>query len=82
MSNSPLSGVSAAQAAQDLPRLIERMHRRFLDIVRIVDEAPLAVGLSYLNNIAHAHGMVPLFQFGIYAGTFGPYDMNAVRGSS
>jgi hypothetical protein len=47
-----------------------------------IDEAPLAVGLGYLNNIAHAHGMVPLFQFSFYAGTFGPYDMNAVRGSS
>jgi DNA-binding MarR family transcriptional regulator len=26
---------SKAQAAQDLPRLIERMHRRYLDVVRI-----------------------------------------------
>ena len=27
--------VSPAQIAQDLPRLIERMHRRYLDVVRI-----------------------------------------------
>jgi len=47
-----------------------------------IDKSPLAVGLGYLNNIAYAHGMAPLFQFGFYAGTFGPYDMNAVRGSS
>ena len=47
-----------------------------------IDEAPLAVGLGYPNNIAHAHAMAPLFQFGFYAGTFGPYDMNAVRGLS
>jgi hypothetical protein len=44
-----------------------------------VDESPLEVGLSYLNNLAYAHGMRPLFQFSFYAATFGPYDMNAVR---
>jgi REP element-mobilizing transposase RayT len=44
-----------------------------------IDEAPLDVGLGYLNNLAFAHGMRPLFQFGFYAGTFGPYDMGAVR---
>jgi hypothetical protein len=37
------------------------------------------VGLSYLNNLAFAHGMRPLYQFGFYLGTFGPFDMNAVR---
>jgi hypothetical protein len=44
-----------------------------------IEESPLAVGLSYLNNLAYAHEMRPLYQFGFYAGTFGPYDMNAVR---
>jgi hypothetical protein len=44
-----------------------------------IKESPLEVGLSYINNLAHAHGMRPLFQFGFYVGTFGPYDMNAVR---
>ena len=44
-----------------------------------IDESPVAIGLSYLNNIAFAHQMQPLFQFGFFAGTFGPYDMNAVR---
>src|SRR5262245_28438104 len=44
-----------------------------------VVESPLEAGLSYLNNLAFAHGMRPLFQFGFYVGTFGPYDMNAVR---
>ena len=42
-------------------------------------ESPLDVGLSYLNNLAYAHGMRPRYQFGFYVGTFGPYDMNAVR---
>jgi len=44
-----------------------------------IAESPLEVGLSYLNNLAYAHGMRPLYQFGFYVGTFGPYDMNAVR---
>ncbi len=44
-----------------------------------IEESPLEVGLSYLNNLAYAHGMRALYQFGFYVGTFGPYDMNAVR---
>ena len=44
-----------------------------------IDESPLEVALSYLNNLAFAQEMRPVFQFGFYAGTFGPYDMNAVR---
>jgi hypothetical protein len=44
-----------------------------------IEESPLEVGLSYLNNLAYAHGMRPQYQFGFYVGTFGPYDMNAVR---
>jgi len=32
---SPTAPLSSAQSAQDLPRLIERMHRRYLDVVRI-----------------------------------------------
>jgi DNA-binding MarR family transcriptional regulator len=31
----PATSLSPAQIAQDLPRLIERMHRRYLDVVRI-----------------------------------------------
>jgi hypothetical protein len=44
-----------------------------------IDDSPLEVGLSYLNNLAFAHGMRPVFQFGFYAGTFGSYDLGAVR---
>ena len=44
-----------------------------------IDESPLEAGLGYLNNLAYAQGMRPVFQFGFYVGTFGPYDMNAVR---
>lgn len=44
-----------------------------------IDESPLEVGLGYLNNLAYALGMRAVFQPSFYAGTFGPYDMGAVR---
>jgi REP element-mobilizing transposase RayT len=44
-----------------------------------IDESPLEVGLSYLNNIAFAHAMKLVFQNGFFVGTFGPYDMKSVR---
>ncbi len=43
-----------------------------------VDHAPDVVTLSYLNNLAYAVGMKPIFQFGYYAGTIGDYDRGAV----
>lgn len=42
-------------------------------------ESPEDVALAYLNNLAFAHGMKPVFQFGFYVGTFGGYDLGAVR---
>jgi REP element-mobilizing transposase RayT len=44
-----------------------------------VAESPQDVALAYLNNLAFTRGMQPVFQFGFYVGTFGPYDLNAVR---
>ena len=44
-----------------------------------ISESPIEVGVSYLNNLAFVHGMRPVFQYGLYVGTFGPYDMNAVH---
>ena len=41
--------------------------------------APGAVALGYMNNLAFAHGMTALFSPSYYVGTFGEYDMNAVR---
>ena len=43
------------------------------------DESPEEVVLSYLNNLAFAHGMKALYCFSYYVGTFGEYDMGAVR---
>ena len=44
-----------------------------------VTEAPLEVALGYLNNLAYAHGMKPVYQKGFYVGTFGAYDLGAIR---
>jgi len=37
------------------------------------------IALKYLNNLAFAHDMQRVFQFGYFVGTIGPYDMDAVR---
>jgi REP element-mobilizing transposase RayT len=44
-----------------------------------IDESPQEVALSYLNNLAYVLGMKPVYQYGGYLGTFGEYDLGAVR---
>jgi REP element-mobilizing transposase RayT len=44
-----------------------------------LNESPAEVALSYLNNLAHVEGMQPVYQYGYYVGTFGEYDLNAIR---
>jgi REP element-mobilizing transposase RayT len=44
-----------------------------------VGDAPRAVALSLLNNLAYAQGMVAAYEFSYYAGTFGNYDRDAIR---
>jgi len=44
-----------------------------------VKESPLEVSLGYLNNLSYAYEMRPVFQYGFYAGTFGEYDLGAIR---
>ena len=43
------------------------------------DEAPRDVALSYMNNIAFAHGMNPVLMYGCYLAGFGEYDLGAIR---
>ncbi|HJT33522.1 MAG TPA: transposase [Pirellulales bacterium] len=43
-----------------------------------LDEAPGDVAMSYLNNLAFAEGMRPVYEFGFYVGTFGEYDLGAI----
>lgn len=42
-------------------------------------ESPLEVGLSYMNNLAWACGMKRVFQRSLFLGTFGEYDLGAIR---
>jgi REP element-mobilizing transposase RayT len=40
---------------------------------------PAEVALGFLNNLAHAHGMRPVYQFGGYLATVGEYTHHALR---
>ena len=42
-------------------------------------ESPEDVALGYMNNLAFAHGMQPVFCASYYVGTFGEYDLGAIR---
>jgi REP element-mobilizing transposase RayT len=44
-----------------------------------IECAPEDVALSFMNNLAYVVGQKPIWQFGYYVGSFGEYDMNAVR---
>jgi REP element-mobilizing transposase RayT len=42
-------------------------------------ESPQNVALGYMNNLAYGEGMKALYEFSYYVGTFGEYDLDAVR---
>lgn len=46
------------------------------------DDSPADVALCFLNNLAYAQGMSPVYQFGAYVGTLGEYDFGALRHQS
>jgi hypothetical protein len=43
------------------------------------EQSPEDVALGYMNNLAYAHGMEELYCYSYYVGTFGEYDMGAIR---
>jgi REP element-mobilizing transposase RayT len=43
-----------------------------------LDESPQVVALGYMNNLAFACGMRPVFQYSYYAGTFSEYDLGVI----
>lgn len=43
------------------------------------EESPESVALGYMNNLAYAHGMTPSLCHSYYVGTFGTYDLDAIR---
>ena len=44
-----------------------------------LDESPEQVALGYLNNLAYACGMKPVFRYSYYVGSFGEYDLGAIE---
>ncbi|MCU0962480.1 MAG: transposase [Pirellulaceae bacterium] len=44
-----------------------------------MQQDPLSIALSLMNNIAYVQKMKPVLEFSFYAGTFGTYDLAAVR---
>ncbi len=44
-----------------------------------VTDSPQQVVLTFMNNLAFAFGQVPVFEYSYYVGTFGKYDLGAVR---
>jgi len=82
------SPISETQVAQDLPRLIERMHRRYLDVVRIelarrgfMDISPVqAVMLGTIGT--EEISVRDLIERGYYLGSNASYNLkNLVDGN-
>jgi len=75
---------TATQVAQDLPRLIERMHRRYLDVVRIelarrniVNLSPVqAVMLGTIGN--EEISVRDLIERGYYLGSNASYNLKSL----
>jgi len=43
-----------------------------------LNESPEEVALGYMNNLAHACGMVPVFQYSYFVGTTSEYDLGVI----
>jgi len=70
---------AARQKGHRLSRLAVLADHLHLSFGAPYERSPEEIALSYLNNLAYAHGMQAVYQFGYYVGTFGEYDMDAVR---
>jgi len=68
--------VRKGYAASTVAVLPDHLH---LAVRGAVEQAPEAIALSFLNNLAYVLGQRPWWQGGYYAGTFGEYGMAAVR---
>ena len=44
-----------------------------------IEQSPAEIALAMMNNLAYAFGQNPIWQPSYYVGTFGDYDMDAVR---
>lgn len=44
-----------------------------------IKHSPLEIALSFMNNLSYIHGQNAIWEYSFYTGTFGSYDMNAVK---
>lgn len=72
---------TAGKKAHRISRLALLADHLHATIGCAIDESPQSVALAYMNILAFAHGMKSVFCFSYYVGSFGEYDMNAVRPS-
>ena len=69
----------ATKKQQRLSRLALLTDHLHLTLRASYADSPADTALAYLNNLAYAHRMQPLYQYGYFVGTFGEYDADAIR---
>ena len=69
----------AARKRHSLSRVGVAADHMHLTLGANITETPEDVALAYLKNLAYIHEMKRVFQDGYYMGTFGKYDLQAVR---
>ncbi len=45
----------------------------------VIEESPEEIALSFMNNLSHFLQLGAVWRLGYYAGTFGEYNMRAIR---
>ena len=59
--------------------VVQRVKGRLQHLVGCpIEAAPEEVALGFLNNLAHAHEMKPIYQYGGFVGTVGEYTTKAM----
>jgi REP element-mobilizing transposase RayT len=70
---------TAAKYQERISRLSILADHMHLTIGISHERSPATVALSYMNNIAHRHGMNTILMPSYYVGTIGPFNMNVIR---
>jgi REP element-mobilizing transposase RayT len=75
-----LAGMPVAFSRKVAVRTIGKNTRNELEAyIRRQVNSPEEIALGFMNYLAHAFGQKPIWQAGYYVGSFGEYDMGAVR---
>jgi REP element-mobilizing transposase RayT len=69
----------AEKKGYGISRLSAMSDHAHLSLRGNLNDSPEAIALAFQNNLAYCLGQVRVWQATYYAGTFGEYDMNAVR---